>query len=126
MAKVERLNKRVKELASQIILYNLSDPRIKNVTVLSAEFSIDLRYCKIEVSILGTKSQIRTTMRGLQHARGYIQKRIAGNLQLRYAPVITIELNEGLKTQQDISSLIDNVREEDKKNYPGENEDQQD
>lgn len=122
MAKIERLNKRVKELASKIILYRLSDPRIKRVTVLRAKFSPDLRYCTVYVSILGTKSQIRTALRGLQHARGYIQRQIAERLSLRYAPTITIEHDEGLEQQQEMTNLIDKIREEDKEYTPEEGE----
>ena len=122
MAKIERLNKRVKELASKIILYRLSDPRIKRVTVLRAKFSPDLRYCAVYVSILGTKSQVRTALRGLQHARGYIQRQIAERLSLRYAPTITIEHDEGLEQQQEMTNLIDKIREEDKEYTPDEGE----
>ena len=122
MAKIERLNKRVKELASKIILYRLSDPRIKRVTVLRAKFSPDLRYCTVYVSILGTKSQVRTALRGLQHARGYIQRQIAERLSLRYAPTITIEHDEGLEQQQEMTTLIDKIREDDKEYAPDEGE----
>ena len=118
MPKIERLNKRVKELASSIILYRLSDPRIKRVTILRAKFSPDLKYCTVYISILGSKSQIRTALRGLQHARGYIQRQIAERLSLRYAPIIKIEHDEGLEQQQEMTSLIDKVREEDKEYQP--------
>ncbi|BBM87385.1 30S ribosome-binding factor RbfA [Candidatus Uabimicrobium amorphum] len=118
MAKIERLNKRVKELASKIILYRLSDPRIKRITVLRAKFSPDLRYCTVYVSILGSKSQVRTALRGLQHARGYIQRQIAERLSLRYAPTIKIEHDEGLEQQQEMTNIIDKVREEDKEYNP--------
>ncbi|WP_372366302.1 30S ribosome-binding factor RbfA [Candidatus Uabimicrobium sp. HlEnr_7] len=118
MPKTDRLNKRVKELASKIILYRLSDPRIKRVTILRAKFSPDLRYCTVYVSILGTKSQVRTALRGLQHARGYIQRQIAERLSLRYAPIIKIEHDEGLEQQQEMSTLIDDIREDDKEYTP--------
>lgn len=122
MSKIERLNKRAKEIASNVILHHLNDPRIKNVTVLNADFSIDLSYCTINVSVYGTKAQVRTVMRGLKSATGYIQKMVAEGIQLRYAAIVRIEINEGPKKQQDMSTLIDDAIKKDEESKKDESD----
>lgn len=111
---IEKLNTRIHNLAAEIILYKLSDPRLKFVTVLRAELTRDLQYCTIYVSCLGTEQQKRTTMRALQHARGYIQRQIAPNLKLRHMPRIEIKFDDGAEKSQKMSNLIDEVLKEGK------------
>jgi ribosome-binding factor A len=46
-------------------------------------------------------------MRGLQHARGFLQSKVAARLQTRYTPTLVFSLDEGVKKSIEISRLID-------------------
>ena len=70
-----RITSLIKEEISMILQGELKDPRIGFVSVLGAEPTIDLKECKIFVSILGSESEQRTSLRGLEAARGRIRKR---------------------------------------------------
>ena len=47
----------VREVASETILFELRDPRVKGVTVTRAEVSADLHHAKVHVSIMGTEQE---------------------------------------------------------------------
>ena len=87
----------IREVVSTTILLELRDPRIRNVTVLGAEVSPDLRYAKVRISVLGTEKEAALTLHGLNSARGYIQSKIADRVKTRYTPEIIFEIDSGVK-----------------------------
>ena len=52
--RLERVAEVVREVASETILFELRDPRVKGVTVTRAEVSGDLQHSKVYVSVMGS------------------------------------------------------------------------
>jgi len=96
----------IRQVVSSAILFELRDPRVKNVTVLHAEVAGDLRTAKVYVSILGDEKTEQLSMKGLEAARGWIQSRIADELQLRLTPVLTFVVDHGIKKSIEVSRLL--------------------
>jgi ribosome-binding factor A len=96
----------VREVASQTILFGLSDPRVKDVTVTRAEVSADLQHAKVYVSIMGSAKEQQLCLQGLRHAAGYIQKKVGERLQTRYTPALQFILDQGVKHSIAVSRLI--------------------
>ncbi len=105
--RVARVAERIREEASEIILYQLQDPRIQFVTVTKVDLSNDLRYATVYVSVLGDETKQRTALRGLNSARGFIQSRIGDSLQLRETPNITFQYDPSIATAVEVSRVID-------------------
>jgi len=97
----------IREVVSSAILFELKDPRVQGVTVLRAEVTGDLRHAKIFVSLLGDAKQQKLTIHGLNHARGFIQSKVADRLQTRWTPVIQFVVDESVKKSIEISRLIE-------------------
>jgi ribosome-binding factor A len=87
-------------------LFELQDPRIKNVTVTRAEVSADLQKAKVYVSVMGTQKEQDLCMHGLKHSAGYLQSKIADRLKTRYTPTVTFIRDDGVKKSIEISRLI--------------------
>lgn len=104
--RVARVSEVVREVASETILFELQDPRIKGVTVTRAEVSADLQHAKVYVSLMGSEKEQKLCLHGLKHAAGFIQSKLASRLQTRYTPVITFVVDEGVKKSIEISRLI--------------------
>src|ERR1700720_2849249 len=100
-----RVAEAIREVASETILYDLHDPRVKMVTVTRAEVSGDLQHAKVYVSVMGTEKEQTLTLRGLRHAAGFVQARLAKRLQTRFTPVIHFVLDEGVKKSIEITRL---------------------
>jgi ribosome-binding factor A len=111
--RIERLKALIHEEASRTILYDLNDPRIGFVTVTGVSLTEDLAYAKIKVSVYGTASQKRTTMRGLSSARGYLQSVIAKRMHTRTTPSISFELDESIERAFRIEEKIKEARASD-------------
>src|SRR3954454_22838725 len=104
--RLARVAEAIREVASETILFEMSDPRVKRVTVTRAEVSGDLQHAKIYVSIMGTEKEQALTMHGLRHATGFIQSTLARRLQTRFTPVVPFVLDEGVKKSLEMTRLI--------------------
>ncbi|MEW4488787.1 30S ribosome-binding factor RbfA [Thalassoglobus sp. JC818] len=96
----------IRQVVSSAILIELRDPRVKNVTVLSVDVAGDLRTAKVYVSILGDEKTELLSLKGLNAARGWLQSRIADQLQLRLTPVLTFVVDRGVKKSIEVSRRL--------------------
>ncbi len=97
----------IREVVSTAILFDVSDPRVRAVTVLGVEMSNDLRRATVKVSIMGTEPERRRVFQGLEHATGFLQARVAARLQTRFTPVLAFKVDQGVRKSVDISRLIE-------------------
>jgi ribosome-binding factor A len=104
--RMARVAEVVREVASETILFQLRDPRVKGVTVTRAEVSGDLQHAKIFVSIMGTAAEQKLSLHGLKHAAGFVQSKLAERLQTRFTPIVRFVVDEGVKKSIEVSRLI--------------------
>ena len=108
-----KISRAVLEQVSTTILFDLKDPRVKNVTVTHVEVSPDTRTAKVYVSIMGDEKEQALCLHGLNSAKGYLQSKIADRIQTRYTPVLTFINDQGVKKSIEASRLIHEALEED-------------
>lgn len=101
-----RVAEMIREVASETILFKMSDPRVKRVTVMRVEVSPDLQHAKVHVSVMGTAVEQATTLKGLNHAAGFVQAQLGDRMRTRYTPSLRFVLDLGVKQSVEISRLI--------------------
>lgn len=101
-----RVAEAIREVVSTGILFELRDPRVQNVTVLSVQVPPDLRSARINVSILGDEKEQSLCLHGLNSARGFLQKRIADRLDLRWTPVLSFVMDDGVKKSIEAARIL--------------------
>src|SRR2546423_5336305 len=106
MHRLARVAEAVRETASETILYDMHDPRVKFVTVTRAEVSGDLQHAKVYVSIMGTEKEQELTLKGLRHAAGFVQSKLAKRLQTRFTPVVQFVIDQGVKRSIELSRIL--------------------
>jgi ribosome-binding factor A len=107
--RTEKAAEAVREVVSMAILTELNDPRVKDVTVTFVEVSADMRYAKVHVSVMGDETQQTLTLRGLQHAAGFLQAKIAKRIEIRYTPKLSFVLDEGVKKSIEVARILREV-----------------
>src|SRR5262249_6977035 len=110
--RLERVAEVVREVASETILFEVRDPRVKGVTVTRAEVSGDLQHAKVYVSVMGSAQEQNLCLYGLKHAAGFVQSKLANRLKTRFTPVIHFILDQGVKNSIEISRLINEALRE--------------
>ncbi len=104
--RLARVAEVIREVASETILFELQDPRVKGVTVTRTEVSADLQHAKVYVSVMGTTKEQELCMHGLRHAAGFVQSKLGSRLKTRFTPVIRFILDEGVKKSIEVTRLI--------------------
>jgi ribosome-binding factor A len=109
--RLARIAEVIREVAAETILFEMRDPRVKNVTVTRAECSADLQHAKVYVSIMGTPKEQKRALHGLQNAAGFVQSKLAKRLLTRFLPVITFVEDEGIKKSIEIARILKEEQE---------------
>jgi ribosome-binding factor A len=104
--RLARVAEVIREVASETILFELQDPRVKGVTVTRTEVSGDLQHAKVFVSVMGSPKEQQLCLYGLEHAAGFIQSKVGSRLKTRFTPVIKFVLDQGVKKSIEMTRLI--------------------
>jgi ribosome-binding factor A len=99
----------IREVVSMAILTELRDPRVKNVTVVGVEMAPDMKSAKVMVSIMGTEKEQQLGLSGLQHAAGFLQRKIADRIDTRYTPRLQFVIDKGVKNALEVSRILKEV-----------------
>src|SRR5262245_39166658 len=108
--RLERVAEVIREVAAETILFELRDPRVKMVTVTRAEVSGDLQHAKVYVSVMGSERESQLTLHGLHSAAGFVQKKLADRLTMRYVPAVSFVLDKGVKNALEVARLLREAR----------------
>ncbi len=102
-----RMAEAIREVVSEAILFAVSDPRVRGVTILHVELSNDLHSASIIFSVMGSDQEKSQAVRGLTSATGFLQSLVAARLQTRFTPVLQFKRDDGISKSVEMSRLID-------------------
>lgn len=88
MRRPERVAETLRAEITEIVGYELEDPRLEAVTVTDVRVSPDLRDAKVFVVVQGAEKEIREAMKALHNAENYVRRQVAMSLAIHHAPHI--------------------------------------
>ncbi len=110
--RVERVAAQLREEISQIIIRDLKDPRVEMATITDVKLSPDLRNATVKVSVVGEEEPRHVAIAGLEHAKGFIRRELGARLSnLRFAPELHFQLDEGVAYSVRVSQLLREVEQ---------------
>ncbi len=111
--RTRQIAERIQHVIGDVIQNEMQDPRIGFATVVGVEVSADLQYARVRVSVMGDTEEQQDTMQALQHARGFLRRRVAEELShLRMVPELRLELDTSLDYSMRINQLLREVEHE--------------
>ena len=114
--RAEKVQELIKQEISMMLISDIKDPRVKNVTVTGVEATNDLSYAKIYVSIYGTKEEQENAWTGLNKALGFIRSEISKRIRLRVAPTLSLVKDTSSEYSSHIQELLNKIKKEDTTN----------
>ena len=101
-----------KELA-EIIMRELQDPRLTGLpSITRVKVSEDLSAADVFVTVMGTAGQQSAAMHALQSSAGLMRTRLTKALTLRVAPFLKFHVDEDLKKELELQTLLQKVADE--------------
>lgn len=118
MDRTERIEEEIKKVASKVISQELKDPRLTGlISITRVNVSRDLKFCKIFVSMLGTKNT-EDAMNALKSGSGLVRKAIGNNIRMHSTPEVIFELDDSLEYGAHIQNVINelNIKHDEEEN----------
>ena len=105
--RMRRVNEAVREVLSAAITSELKDPRVGFVTVTAVETSPDLRHARVFVSVLGNPGERRRTLKALDNAHGFLQRKVGAELRIKNTPQLQFVYDDTPERGMRITELLD-------------------
>ncbi len=109
MRRPERFAEALKEEISEVVGFELVDPRLEMVTVTDVVVAADLRDAKVFVLIVGSESEIESALKALHNAEEFVRQQVALNLALRYAPHVHFVRDTAEENASRVSEILDDL-----------------
>lgn len=111
-----RVSHQIMEELSNMLILDLSDPRIANTSITQVRVDRELAYANIFVSsFLGSENKDEILL-GFNSAKGYIRKQLTQKIQLRSFPQIRFYWDPAPEHADRMDQLFAKIRNERKEN----------
>ena len=108
--RIERINSQLRSEISKMILTDIKDPRISGVvSITRVETTGDMSYAKVFVSVYGSDTDKRNTLKAMSSARGFIQNELLHRLAIRRPHSLSFRLDETIEQGNEILELLDSL-----------------
>lgn len=107
--RMPRLNEQLKREITEIVRFEVNDPRVGFVTITGVEATPDLMEAKVHVSIMGEEEEEKESLEGLRAAASFIRTALAQRLSIRRIPELVFEPDRSLAHAQRIERLLSEV-----------------
>ncbi|HOO89317.1 MAG TPA: 30S ribosome-binding factor RbfA, partial [Syntrophales bacterium] len=103
--RADRVADLIKAEISDILLKEVNDPQVREVTVTDVKVTDDLRQAKVFFVRIGENICNEETTKGLQRATGFLRRELGKRLRLRYVPEIKFIFDESFEYGDHINRL---------------------
>lgn len=105
-SRAARIAKGIQEMLSQMLLFEVTDPRIQGVFITDVRVDRELSQANIFVSALEGVERSKEILTGLQHASGFLRTQLAQRSDLRVFPRLRFVWDPTPENAERIESLI--------------------
>jgi len=110
--RLRRLEKLALQRASEIVLFELADPRMTMVTLTRVKLARDLSHGVVFWSTLGEGGQRTKVEHALRDAAPFVQTEIAKVFRTRRTPHLTFRFDESIAGAVRVSGILENLQKE--------------
>lgn len=112
--RVEKVQEAIKHEISNMLLFDVKDSRIHDITVTEVKVSDDMSYARVYVSLYGAENTREETWKALTKSLGYFRSEIAKRIRLRYTPELHFEKDNTAEYSAHIEELLAKIKKEEK------------
>ena len=107
--KQERMAEHIRSILSDLLRFEVRDPRLKHVTVTRVLLDREVQFADVYVNALGDESRREEVMAGLERGRGFLRRELAARVRLRLAPELHFHWDLNLEHGARIDRLLDEL-----------------
>ena len=112
MHRTERVADILREEISQIVGYELEDPRLTMVTVTEVRLSDNMRAAKVYITVAGDEQEHKLALAALKRAAPYVRKQLGLSLNLPRTPEIYFVRDRVEEEGERVDQLLQQIERE--------------
>jgi len=93
-SRIVRVERLIKKEVADVLSSRVTEPAVRDVTVLWVKVSRDLQFADVYVSVFGDKEEVARGLAALDRCRHFVQQEVGGRVRLRRTPRIRFRLDE--------------------------------
>jgi ribosome-binding factor A len=105
-----RVSEAVREELSEIIGFELEDPRLEGLGVTEVHVSSDMRHAHVKVAVEAGKEHPEKALKALEHAASFLRHELATRLSLRKTPELHFTLDQHPEAPARVELLLKRAR----------------
>jgi len=105
-----RVSETVREEISEILGFEMDDPRLASVVVTDVQVSPDGRHATVRIGIRGDQREQRKALEALDRASGFLRRELASRLSLRHVPELHFDFDRAPESESRIDLLLKRAR----------------
>jgi len=113
--RANRIAQRIKEELSELLIFEVSDPRLSGVQVTHVRVDRELAYANIFFSALEGSARKEEILEGLEHAYGYLRHELIQRIELRSFPQLRFNWDPIPEHADRIDKLISSLHNDDRR-----------
>jgi len=107
--RADRVAGLIQEELSRLLLREVKDPRLHQVTITGVRVSADLRHARVLFTGSGHPGGVKEALAGLRSAAGFLRGQLGRTLRLRYAPELTFEVDDSVERSLHVAALLKQI-----------------
>jgi ribosome-binding factor A len=110
--RLRRISDRIREELSEMLIYEVKDPRLSGVFINDVTIDRELAYANIYFSAIEGSERADEILDGFSSASGYLRSQLANRVELRTFPHLRFHWDPTLEQAENIERLISSLHEE--------------
>lgn len=110
--RLQRINDRIREELSEMLLQEVSDPRLEGISITDVKVDRELAYADVFVSALEGGERWPEIQDGLEHAQGFLRHELSQRVELRVFPRLRFRWDPTFERAERIERLLASLHEE--------------
>lgn len=107
--KQDRMAGRIRQILSELILREISDPRLQGLTISEVEIDSELTFARVYVNALGEEARKAEILAALARAKGFLRREVGKRVRLRVTPDLTFVWDARFDRADQIDQLISSL-----------------
>ena len=114
-ARNERLGAQILRSLSELLRFEVKDPRLANASLTDVELSRDLSVARVYFSLLNPDDDPQPATEALEKASGFLRRKLGRELKVRHVPELRVAHDDSIAHGAAISQLIRDAIDRDDK-----------
>ncbi|HXQ39577.1 MAG TPA: 30S ribosome-binding factor RbfA [Anaerolineales bacterium] len=110
-ARLQRIADRIRQELSEMLIREISDPRLKQIYITDVKVDKELAYADIFVSAIEGTSRSKDVLAGLESASGFVRRTLASRVDLRAFPRLRFHWDMTPENADHIERILAELRE---------------